>query len=208
MSRVRELFEQAESKADFSRLYFGHLAELMGRLDHDAVGRVIDALLGARASGRSIFIMGNGGSAATANHFASDLAIGTRAGAKPFNAVSLSANMSAMSAISNDYGYEDVFYKQLENRVSEGDVVIAISASGESANVLKAMRYASKMNCITVGFSGFDGGALKSMAQLNVYVGSQQGEYGPVEDLHLLFGHLISNYLMLHCEKEALEASK
>ncbi len=207
MTRVKEIFQQAQSKAEFSRLYFEHLAHLMGRLDHNVIAQVIDALLEARESGRHIYILGNGGSAATANHFASDLAIGTRAGSKPFNALSLAANMSAMSAVSNDYGYDNVFYKQLENRLVDGDVVIAISASGESPNVLKALSYAVEMGCTTVGFSGFDGGKLKPMAQLNVHVGSSKGEYGPVEDLHLLFGHLISNYLMLHCEQEAQEAS-
>jgi D-sedoheptulose 7-phosphate isomerase len=202
MTDIKEIFGKASSTAEFSRLYFEHLTQLMDGLDHTTIGQVIEVLLEARQAGRNIYIMGNGGSAATANHFASDLAIGTRAGEKPFKAISLSANISALSAISNDYGYDEVFFKQVENRLTAGDVIIGISASGKSANVLKALSYAQEMGCITIGFSGFDGGKLAPLAQINVHVSSQNGEYGPVEDLHLVFGHLISNYLMLQCERE------
>ena len=202
MNRIKAIFAKADNAADFARLYLEHLARLIGDLDHDSLASVIDALIEARGKGKTIYIMGNGGSAATASHFASDLSIGTQAGEQPFKAFSLSANVSAISAISNDYGYQDVFFKQLENRVNEGDVVIAISASGESANVLKAMSYAKEMNCVTIAFVGFNGGPLLQLADTSVHVASANGEYGPVEDLHLIFGHLISNYLMLHCKHE------
>jgi D-sedoheptulose 7-phosphate isomerase len=202
LNRIEELFQQAGSPAEFARGYFVYLGTLLDRIDEHALGQVVEVLMEARAKGQYIYVMGNGGSAATATHFANDLAICTRAGALPFLAQSCTDNVPALTSISNDFGFEEVFFKQLEHRVNRGDVVIAISASGNSENILKAVDYANSCDCVTVGFTGFDGGHLRERARIAVHVPSGPGEYGPVEDLHMIFDHVIANYLMLLCRAE------
>ena len=144
----------------------------------------------------SIFFIGNGGSAATASHFANDMAIGTRTYEKPFRAISLCDNQAVITAIANDDGYEKIFSQQLQVLLKKQDVVVAISASGNSPNLLDAIDTAKKMNTITVGISAFDGGKMKEMVDISVHVPTEKGEYGPAEDAHMVLDHLVSNYLM------------
>jgi len=193
---VERMFSASTSPASFARRYFDQVATLLAQVDTPAVEEVVNALLTARAQGRSIFIFGNGGSAATAGHFASDLAVGIRS-SLPFRAYSLVENTALLSAVANDHGYEEVFVRQLHDRLQPGDVVLAISASGRSANVLNAVRYANECGAVTVGFTAFDGGELRPLVKLGVHVPSERGQYGPAEDIHLIFEHAICNYLRL-----------
>jgi D-sedoheptulose 7-phosphate isomerase len=202
LNRLEELFQKTGSPAEFTRGYLAYLGTLLDRIDEHELGQVVEVLMEARTKGQHIYVMGNGGSAATASHFANDLSICTRAGTLPFRAQSCTDNVPTLTSISNDFGYEDVFFKQLEHRANRGDVVIAISASGNSENILKAVDYANASGCITVGFTGFDGGHLRERASIGVHVPSGQGEYGPVEDMHMIFDHVIANYLMLRCRAE------
>jgi D-sedoheptulose 7-phosphate isomerase len=167
------------------------------------VVRVIDLLHSARLSGKQIFIMGNGGSASTATHFVCDLSKNTRsAGWPPFKAIGLTDNMALFSAYANDEGYENVFSQQLANLLMPDDIVIAISASGNSKNILNGILYAKSQNATTIGFTGFDGGSLCSLVDINIHINSSIIEH--VEDIHLMLEHMIVKSLREQVNTEPL----
>lgn len=197
MEEVALAREEQGSLEDFGNEYLGRLQELLESLDFSALASVVDALERARLQDKVVYIMGNGGSAATATHMAQDLMFGTRerAGSR-MRAVSLTDNASFLSACANDIGYENVFEQQLRSLLQPGDVVLAISASGNSPNVVKAVEYANRHGGETVAFVGFDGGKLKEVCKYVVHAESQKGEYGPVEDVHMILDHLITAYLL------------
>lgn len=174
-----------------------YIATLQQTLDHIAIEpiqRAIEILHEARLSNRTVFIMGNGGSASTASHFVCDLAKNTRNARQPdFRVLGLADNMASFSAYANDEGYHQVFARQLSAFVQPHDVVIAISTSGNSANVLEATRVAKAANATTISFTGFDGGQLANMTDLNIHVSSDVIEH--VEDIHLMVEHLICSML-------------
>lgn len=201
MNNVEKIFESTSSPAEFSRHYLTYLSTVLTQLDENAIGKFIEIILDARNKDKSVYFIGNGGSAATASHFANDIQIGTRPLGKPFKVQSLTDNVAVITAIGNDFGYDCIFTKQLEALLNEGDVVVAISASGNSPNVINAIEYAHSRNCMTVGLTGFEGGKLKELAKHNLHVPSLKGEYGPVEDVHMIFDHIIGNYLQLYCRK-------
>jgi D-sedoheptulose 7-phosphate isomerase len=199
MTSLARRIADATSAADYAARYVAYLRDLMTRLDFEAVGRLTAVLDHARRDGRTVFFLGNGGSAATASHWANDLALGARGdGMMPFRTVSLTDNAAIVTAIANDVGYAEVFVRQLEGLLRPGDVVVAISASGNSPNVIRAVEYARARGAVTVGLTGFDGGRLKALCDVSVHVPTPSGEYGPVEDLHLMLDHLVTGYLRGH----------
>lgn len=170
--------------------YINVLQQTLDRLPKGLIAQVIDVLHHARMNGKQIFIMGNGGSASTASHFVCDLAKNTRKDSLPhYRVIGLTDNMEIFSAYANDEGYESVFAKQLENLINPEDVVIGISASGNSPNVLNAILEAKRYNATTIAFTGFDGGRLGSMVDINIHVSSNIIEH--VEDIHLILEHMI-----------------
>jgi len=168
----------------------------MKGVDVNEIGRFIETLLDARKRAATIFFMGNGGSAATASHFANDLAIGTQSYEKPFRAVSLTDNQAIITAIANDFGYQDVFVRQLRVLGKPGDVVVGISASGNSPNLLQAFEYAGSVGIKCVAITAFDGGRMKAMADEGIHVPTAPKEYGPAEDAHMMIDHLVGAYLI------------
>ena len=196
MSELDTIVSNAGSAAEFARLYTHHLTAVMSRLDFQEVGNFIDLLLQARSQGNTIFFFGNGGSAATAAHFANDLGFcASPEGRQPFRALSLSSNTSFITCLANDIGFDKVFSWQLRNLMRPGDVAVGISASGNSPNVVKALEYAKENGGIPVALVGFDGGRIKQIAQYCIHVATDKGEYGPVEDVHMVLDHLITGYL-------------
>lgn len=176
------------------RKYVTQLQQTLYYLPEDLIVEVIRSLHAARLEGRKIFIMGNGGSASTASHFVADLAKNTRkAGLPNYRVIGLTDNMALLSAYANDEGYENVFVQQLASFVQPGDLVIAISASGNSPNVIKATELANQVGARTVGFTGFNGGALGKLVDINLHVPSNIIEQ--VEDIHLMLEHLICKAL-------------
>lgn len=171
--------------------YISTLHQTIDQLPQDLITEVIAILQRARMSGNQVFIMGNGGSASTATHFVCDLAKNTRHPELPhYRAIGLTDNMAIFSAYANDEGYENVFAKQLANLVQPGDVVIGISASGNSQNVLNAIQEARQGSVTTtIAFTGFDGGRLGGMVDINIHVKSHIIEH--VEDIHLMLEHMI-----------------
>lgn len=171
--------------------YLSDLQMTLGMLPIRPVERVIRELERARNEGRHVFIFGNGGSASTASHFICDLAKNTRREGGPLvKAVGLSDNMALVTAYGNDEGYESVFAQQLANLVAKDDVVIAISTSGNSPNVLRAIELARAAGARTIALTGATGGRLAAMSDINVHVPSERIEH--VEDVHLVLEHMIT----------------
>jgi len=170
--------------------YISTLQQTIDQLPHSLIVDVVYVLQRARMQGSQVFIMGNGGSASTASHFVCDLAKNTRYDGLPhFRAIGLADNMEIFSAYANDEGYENVFAQQLINLIKPEDIVIAISASGNSPNVVKAIEEAQKYSATTIGFTGFDGGRLAQLVNINIHVKSDIIEH--VEDIHLMLEHMI-----------------
>ena len=175
---------------EFIQDYITTLQLTMDQLPRQPIADVIDLLQQARRKGSQVFILGNGGSASTASHFACDLAKNTRQKGLPhFRAIGLTDNMAMFSALANDEGFENVFSEQLASLVRPGDIVIAISASGNSQNVINAAEVAHRYEATVIGFTGFDGGRLRQLANINIHVNSNIIEH--VEDTHLMLEHLI-----------------
>ncbi len=171
--------------------YIKGLYQCLEELSEQNIWGIADVIFNAYKDSKQVFIMGNGGSAATASHFARDLAVGTAIGGKPrLRATSLTDNVAFITAIANDIDYSSIFEQQLIGQLNEGDVVIGISASGNSANVLQAIEFARSNGAITVGVIGFGGGKLKELAHKYIVLSSR--DYGQVEDIHLSLAHIIS----------------
>jgi D-sedoheptulose 7-phosphate isomerase len=190
------IYKNSDGIQDFSKLYFERLSSILNSISLSDVEQFVEILLDARSRGSTIFFIGNGGSAVTASHFVNDISIGTKSRNKPFRAISLCDNQAVITAIANDYGYEYIFSQQLAVLLKKDDVVVAISASGNSPNLLKAIDVAKQKGAINVGLTAFDGGKMKVMVDISVHVPTEKGEYGPAEDAHMALGHLVSNYLM------------
>jgi D-sedoheptulose 7-phosphate isomerase len=180
----------------FAGAYLEYLRKVLTDIKVEEIGRFIATLLEARERGATIFFIGNGGSAATASHFANDLSIGTNDYKSPFRAISLTDNVAILTAVGNDFGYEEIFVRQLRVLGKRGDVVIAISASGNSPNLLKAFEFARTAGIKTVAITAFDGGKMKLSADEGIHVPTAPKEYGPAEDAHMILDHLVAAYLM------------
>lgn len=175
--------------------YFAGVKKTVDLLDEKPINKAIQTLHQARLTGRQVFVMGNGGSASTATHFVCDLSKNTRQTGWPhFRMIGLSDNMAAFAAYANDEGYENVFVMQLANLLRPGDIVVGISTSGNSANVLKAIEYANNTGeNTTIGLTGFSSGKLGSMVDIHMHVPSDNIEQ--VEDIHLMLAHLMTSAL-------------
>jgi len=184
--------------------YLDGLTELLGGLDLDAIDRVGGLLWRAYLEDRRIFIIGNGGSAATASHMACDLAKGASVeGKRRMRAISLTDNVALMTAIGNDISYDKLFTEQIINLAHPGDVLLAYTASGNSPNILDTLEWANANGLVTVGILGFGGGKARDLSQHPVVVDSTN--YGHVEDFHLIFEHALSQWLREKTESEGVD---
>jgi len=174
------------------REYISSAIDNIQALPVELIEEVITILQEARFNGKQIFILGNGGSASTASHFVCDLAKNTKGDGWPhYRVIGLTDNIASLTANSNDDGYENAFSLQLENLINEGDIVIGISASGNSPNVLNAMELAEEFKATKIGFTGFEGGILGQMVDVHIHI--PNNNYGQVEDIHLMLEHIIVN---------------
>jgi D-sedoheptulose 7-phosphate isomerase len=180
--------------AGFARWYRGEMLAQWQGLDLKSVTRLAEAVAQCQDKGRQIFVAGNGGSAATASHLATDLCKTAAVKDKPLiKCVSLTDNVSFITAAGNDLSFDDIFSRQLENLVQPKDLVILVSGSGNSPNLLKAAELAKRRGATTAALLGFDGGKLKDKADIVLLVDSDQ--YGVIEDLHMSVGHILTFYL-------------
>lgn len=178
--------------------YLEQFKNTLGSMDLKDLNNIIDNFLRAYKEGKQVFIMGNGGSAAIASHFACDLSKGTLQNVyddeeNRFRVISLTDNVALMTAYSNDLAYEYLFSQQLKNLVNPGDIVIGVSASGNSKNVINAINLAKKNKAVTIGLLGFDGGKLKDIVDFKIWV--NKNDYGMVEDSHSALLHMICSII-------------
>jgi D-sedoheptulose 7-phosphate isomerase len=171
--------------------YIDGLIECINELSPRDIEEAVDIIIDAWKKGRQVFVMGNGGSATTAGHFARDLQIGTASPGKPrVRAISLADSVACITSLGNDIDYNAIFEEQLVGQMQAGDVVIGITCSGNSPNVLKAIEYAGRNGATTIGIIGFGGGRLKDMVHKSIVLSSR--DYRPLEDVHLGVAHMIS----------------
>jgi D-sedoheptulose 7-phosphate isomerase len=202
----------AQPDPRFERVASAYLADLqaiLAKLDLDALIRIVDRLRVARDTGRTVFVAGNGGSAATASHWVNDLAkAATRSGRRPFRVMGLVDNVSWLTAIANDDGYERIFADQLANFAEPGDVLALISASGNSPNVLRAAEAARTRGLVSIGFVGFDGGQLRQRVDECFWVPTAKGEYGLVESAHTVACDIVTTCLIGDTPTEPRSAAR
>ena len=187
-----------KTASDFAKDYLNGLKDVLDRLPLKPIDEMIRLIERARDEGRQIFVIGNGGSAATASHMMNDLCKGTlgHKGDAPWprmRVIALTDNVSLMTAWANDTDFNHVFSEPLKNLAQRGDVLVAISASGNSPNIIAAVEAAKQIGVTVIGFGGFTGGKLSKMADVSLVVPSDG--YGPVEDVHMILDHIITGYL-------------
>jgi len=196
MNLIHDLFKESRDPKKYSKAYIDNLIKLLESLDHEAVAAIVQLFERTNENKGRIYFAGNGGSASTCGHFVNDFHAGSlRHGGGGYRLIDLTSNIASLTALANDVGYENVFSHQLEQVIEPKDALVVISASGNSINLIKAVDYAKAQGAKTVGLLGFDGGQLKLKCDLSLVVSTLQGQYGPVEDIHLIINHLISTYL-------------
>lgn len=175
-------------------LYLKKVSQTLDELSREEMGKFVDLLFDTYQKSGTIFFFGNGGSAATATHICGDIVKGLCLGQeKRFKAMCLSDNLPAIMAIANDISYDDIFVEQLKNFIGKDDLVVGISGSGNSENVLRAIKYAKENSVTTVGLCGFKGGKLKEMADYCVHAKIDDMEI--TEDVHMAIGHCVKSVL-------------
>lgn len=185
--------------------YLDELRAVAGQIDQRAVEETVDALLQTWRQGGQVFVFGNGGSAATASHAVADL-VKTAAvdGMRRLRAMCLSDNAALLSAIGNDLRFEDVFLYPLQAHAHAGDLAVAISASGNSPNVLRACEWARAGGVRVIGLTGFSGGQLAGLCDIRVHVPSEN--YGIIEDMHMVAMHMVAQGLHHRLTRESKAA--
>lgn len=179
---------------DYIKKYLKGVSGLMADIPVEEIEEAAEMVLRCCSQGNKVFIIGNGGSAATASHFCCDLSKGTQvSGAKKIKAVALTDNVSLITAWANDTSYENVFSEQLAPLVEKNDILLAISGSGSSSSIIKAVQVAKNAGALTIGLAGFDGGALKKIADFCLVIPGDNIQQ--IEDVHLVLCHLIASYV-------------
>ena len=184
---------------DFSKridTYFSTVTATILKVDQIEINAAMNQLLAAYERGSAIYCFGNGGSAATASHMLNDFNKGVSYELdKKFRFHCLNDNVAMLTALANDVGYEFVFCKQLEGKLQAGDLIVAISVSGNSHNVIQAVEYAKSCGCSVIGITGYDGGILRKLADYHMHVPSYDMQV--VEDIHMIFNHMM---MKLFCQ--------
>lgn len=170
--------------------YVDHEVETLRALDKNAINDALNLLLETMEKGNTVFVFGNGGSSATASHFQNDFNKGVSEHTeKKFNFLCLNDNIATLMAVANDIGFDEVFRFQLRGHIRPGDVILAISGSGNSKNVINAVEYAKEQGCRVIGLTGFGGGKLKELADISLHAPINSMQI--TEDIHMIFDHLM-----------------
>ena len=203
-SQINYFYNNSSSPADFAHQYFDYLNKVLNKIDDKSLNKLFKEFEDARSKGKTIFVLGNGGSSTTATTMANDIGfdIIKKTGIdKPFKIHALTDNNAVITAISNDIGYEEVFLNQLKIHYRKGDKILLISASGNSENLILAAKWVKKQKGKIISFLGFDGGKLKKISDLNIHIDTNNGEYGPVEDCHLIINHVMAHWFQMYLKK-------
>ena len=172
--------------------YCQRLYKLLDNVDVDALLKVIETMINTFKNGKTMFICGNGGSAATASHMMADFKFFVRHFTKFRPRIkSLTDNVAMITAVGNDTSFDQIFVEQMKGEFEAGDCIVCISASGNSENVVRAAEYANQNGGTSIAFVGFTGGKLLEIAHHSLYTPNPKGDYGPIEDLHMIYDHLL-----------------
>lgn len=180
------------SETEFLNDYLSRVRATIDAVDPVQLKQLANLIMETVVTGGHVFFIGNGGSAATATHYVNDLVMAYARTNRVVRTSSLSDNAALVTGISNDLGFDEVFEYQLRALAQPGDLVVAISASGNSPNLVRAVDYARGAGLGTAAVLGFDGGKLKALAQVVVHVATELGDYGPAEDAHLIINHAVA----------------
>lgn len=197
MGYFKKLYQNSENIGQFAKGYFERLKNLIDQIDTNSINKLEMEFEDARKNGNTIFVIGNGGSAATASSMVNDIGfdiIKRTAIKSPFKILSLTDNNSIITAVGNDIGFENLFISQLKLFYRDGDKLLVISASGNSKNIILAADWVKKRGGKIIGFLGFDGGKLLNISDLSIHIKTEEGEFGPVEDLHLTINHILAHW--------------
>lgn len=205
MNNVERDLQESKNMSEFASKYFIYLKNILDSLDQTSLNELSEEFESARDKGSTIFVAGNGGSATTASTMANDLGfdvIKKTVNDKPFKVFALTDNTSVITAISNDVGYKYIFVNQLKIHYRKGDKLLVISASGNSENVIRAAKWVKSQEGRIIGFLGFEGGKLKDLCDVLIHVKTESGEYGPVEDVHLIMNHILAHWFQFKLKKD------
>jgi D-sedoheptulose 7-phosphate isomerase len=198
MYELKSLFLTTPDATGYVRGSLDIMGRILTELDAAKIAHLAELTEATGVSGRTIFTLGNGGSAVVASHFVNDMGVNSWVDGKPgFRVTSLADSAASITAVANDASFEEIFRRQLQCSMVQGDLVIGLSVSGNSPNVLRAVEYANGAGGTTVGLCGFDGGKLAKLAQHVILVPSSKDEYGPVEDAFSVVFHAVSSYLTM-----------
>jgi len=200
MSVTNKLVNKARKPSEFAQSYIDRLYKIFKNIEPNSIDRMFSLINTHRKKNKNIFLIGNGGSSSTASHMQNDINFDVLKRSKtnqPFRFLNLSDNSPSVTAISNDISYDQIFSKQLSIFGNKGDMVIAISASGNSSNLIESVKYAKKNGIYTFGMIGFDGGVLKKICDDYILVPTDINEFGIVEDSHLILNHIISHWFQI-----------
>lgn len=206
MNTIEKNCSESKKPSEFASRYFTYLKQILDAIEPASIDQLVGEFEQARQEGSTLFVAGNGGSAATATTMANDIGfdIIRKTGTdKPFKIFALTDNNSLITAIANDVGYENLFLGQLKIHYKKGDRLLVISASGNSPSVVKAAKWVKDQGGRIIGFLGFDGGQLKEICDLAIHVKTSPGEYGPVEDAHLIINHILAHWFQGQLRKNA-----
>lgn len=199
--------ERKEQLKSYVQDYTKRLTAILDKIEIEQLDKVVTAMITAFKNGKTIYVVGNGGSAATASHMQADFRFFVRYFSKfrP-KIVALTDNVPMITAVGNDNNFDDVFVEQMRGQFVSGDVLIAISASGNSPNLVKAAEFANELGGTSIAFVGFLGGKLNEISTIPLYTPNPKGDYGPIEDVHMILNHIIVNYLSVDPEFLSLTA--
>jgi len=189
--------ERKQQVKQFLENYKNSLHKLLELIDSEALENVVSTIIETFKNGKTLYICGNGGSAATASHMQADFAFFVRyfTNFRP-KVRALTDNVPLITAVGNDTTFYDIFVEQLKGNFEKGDAIVCISASGNSENVIRAAEYANANGGTSIAFVGFEGGKLKDVAKISIFTPNPKGEYGPIEDIHMILEHILINYIV------------
>jgi D-sedoheptulose 7-phosphate isomerase len=194
-TRDRNIEFNIESSIQYTKEYFDQMSQVQSDMDLKDLPEIIQIIQDTIDSGSIVYSMGNGGSCAIADHLVCDFTKGCFTENSRLKSFSLNSNTSLLTAIANDISYKEGFSKQLEYYVEPGDVILLISSSGNSDNIISAIEYANNNNIKSIAFTGFDGGKAKEIASMNIHV--PVDNYGIIEDMHQSMMHVIAQFVYL-----------
>lgn len=198
MNKLREMYDTTETCKDYADQYVSRMAEVLTALDTEAVATITDIIEKTAADDKTVFFAANGGSAAVSTHWVNDLSANTVVDTHPgYRCISLTDNASSLTALGNDASFDKVFTIQLKANMRPGDVVLVMSVSGNSPNIVDAVDYANANGATTIGFTGFEGGKVRELVHHSVHMPSTKDEYGPIEDMFSVIMHIAQSYISM-----------